>query len=97
LDGDQSITGDDNLVSHATQYYKTLFGPGTGNALEINPNMWPLAEMVTDEESDELIKPFSEEEIKKALFQMEKNKAAGPNGYPIEFYQGSWNFIKPSE
>jgi hypothetical protein len=25
---------------------------------------------------------------------MEKNKVAGPDGYPIEFYQGSWNFIK---
>jgi hypothetical protein len=34
------------------------------------------------------------EEIKKALFSMEKNKAAGPDGYPIEFFQYYWEFIK---
>jgi hypothetical protein len=25
---------------------------------------------------------------------MEKNKAAGPDGIPVEFYQHSWNIIK---
>jgi hypothetical protein len=34
-----------------------------------------------------LTQPFQEEEIKKALFQMEKYKAANPDGLPIEFFQ----------
>jgi hypothetical protein len=25
---------------------------------------------------------------------MEKNKAAGPNGFPIEFYQSCWEIVK---
>jgi hypothetical protein len=29
---------------------------------------------------------FLEEEIKKALFLVESNKAAGPHNIPIEFY-----------
>jgi hypothetical protein len=28
------------------------------------------------------------------LFQMEHNKAPGPDGFPVEFYQACWNFIK---
>lgn len=37
---------------------------------------------------------FSESEIKNALDQMEKNKAAGPDKIPIEFYQACWGIIK---
>jgi hypothetical protein len=48
---------------------------------------------VTVEDNMELVKPFYEEEIKSALFQMETNKAVGPDGIPIEFYQKSWNII----
>jgi hypothetical protein len=43
--------------------------------------------------SQELMKLEQKEEIKSALFQMETNKAAGPDGIPIEFYQKSWNII----
>jgi hypothetical protein len=42
--------------------------------------------MVTEEENRMLTRPFFEEEVKKALFQMEKNKVAMHDGVPIEFY-----------
>jgi hypothetical protein len=35
-----------------------------------------------------------ENQIKSALFKMEKNKAVGSDGFPIEFYQRCWSFIK---
>jgi mannosylglycoprotein endo-beta-mannosidase len=34
------------------------------------------------------------EEVKKAIFQMEHNKAPGPDGFPAEFYQTFWDTIK---
>jgi hypothetical protein len=37
---------------------------------------------------------FSEKEIKNGLDQMKKNKAAGPDKIPIEFYQQCWVIIK---
>jgi hypothetical protein len=57
-------------------------------------DLWPIMDRGTDQENDDLIKPFLEEEINFALFQMEKNKVAGPDGMPIEFYQKCWAFIK---
>jgi hypothetical protein len=30
-DGDKRIVGDDDLLKHATKYYKKLFGQGSGN------------------------------------------------------------------
>jgi len=87
LDNEGStIEGDAALLDHATQYYKQLFGPAPGNILPIDPNLWLDDEKVTKEDNLLLTQPFSEIEIKYALFQMEKNKAAGPDKIPIEFY-----------
>jgi mannosylglycoprotein endo-beta-mannosidase len=81
------IEGDDNLLQHAIDYYSKLFGPEESHDIHIDPSLWDELPQVSQEENDELCKPFPENEIKSALFQMETNKAAGPNKIPIEFYQ----------
>jgi hypothetical protein len=37
---------------------------------------------VSTEENGLLTAPYSEEEVKKAVFQMEHNKTPGPDGFP---------------
>jgi hypothetical protein len=49
---------------------------------------------VSIEENGLLTAPYSKEEVKKAVFQMEHNKALGPDGFAAEFYQSFWNTIK---
>ena len=44
---------------------------------------------VSSEENELLTQKFSEVEVKEAIFQMEHNKAPGPNGFPTEFHQVS--------
>jgi hypothetical protein len=57
-------------------------------------NLFGGLEQVTSQENEILCEPFSKSEIKDALFSIEKNKAAGPDKIPIEFYQCCWNIIK---
>jgi len=45
-------------------------------------------------ENDMLTDKFSETEVKEAIFQMEHNKAPGPDGFPLEFYQVFWFLLK---
>ena len=83
------------MLAHATNFYKNLFGPEVGNTFPLNPALWEDGEKVNEAKNNILCQPFSEEEIKKiALFSMEKNKAAGPDKIPIEFYQSCWDIIK---
>jgi hypothetical protein len=37
---------------------------------------------------------FTEKEVKEAIFQIEHNKALGPDVFPVEFYQVFWELIK---
>ena len=41
-----------------------------------------------------LDKPFSEEEVRLAVFQLNKEKAFGPDGFTIAIYQECWDVIK---
>jgi hypothetical protein len=49
---------------------------------------------VSQEENDLIVRPFTCEEIREVVFQMEHNKALGPNGFWAEFYQTCWEIIK---
>ena len=49
---------------------------------------------VSQEENDVLVSEFTEAQVREAVFQMEHNKAPGPDGFPVEFYQVFWNLIK---
>jgi hypothetical protein len=42
---------------------------------------------MTYEENRLLVVDFTEEELKKTLFQMEHNKSPGSDGFPTKFYQ----------
>ena len=46
------------------------------------------------EEARRLEVPFREEEVLKALNDMNGDKALGPDGFTIAFWQASWNFVK---
>jgi 4-hydroxyphenylpyruvate dioxygenase-like putative hemolysin len=81
------ITGDENLIRHATDFYKKLFGPREGNAFAIQEDFWSSEDKVLVEENNRLEMEFSEDEIKLALDQMERNKTVGLDGFPIEFFQ----------
>jgi hypothetical protein len=70
------ISGIEQLLLHATAFYKELFGPGKGNTLHSDTGLWSDEDKLTSQENSELTKPFQEDEIKQALFLMERNKAA---------------------
>ena len=50
---------------------------------------------ISEEENAALTAPFSEEEVKMVVFDMEHNKAPGPDGFLAEFYQFFWKIVKP--
>jgi hypothetical protein len=77
-DGDNIIRGDNELKKHITSYYKGLFGRPFENLMQLVESLTDDIPQVTAEENRILVEEFTEEEVRKAVFQMEHNKASDP-------------------
>jgi hypothetical protein len=90
---DINIQGTADLLVHATEYYKQLFGPGEGNKMQLADDIWSAEEKLSEADNRALLEPFTEE-VQSTLKMMVKNKAPGPDGMPVEFYQACWSTVK---
>ena len=89
-----TIVGHENLKTYITEYYKNLFGEPEQNDFSLNEDAREDIPQVFQIENEFLYDEFSEKEIREAVFQMEHNKAPGPDGFPAEFFQFFWETIK---
>src|SRR3954470_10319096 len=88
------IESQQQLKAYITSYYKGLFDAQVDDILSMDETRTDDIPQVSNEENTFLNSPFTEEEIKRAVFQMEHNKAPRPDDFPAKFYQHFWDAIK---
>jgi hypothetical protein len=76
-----------NIGRNITQFYKGLFEEPEQSLFTLVSDRTNDITQVTEKENTILTAPFSEEEVKAAIFQMEHNKVSGSDGFPVKFYQ----------
>lgn len=54
----------------------------------------PVERKITELQNGELDQDVTEEEIRLAIFNMQPDKAPGPDGFTITFYKNHWDIIK---
>ena len=85
VDDDRIVQSDlSTMGSIALSYFRNLFSSGLANfdGLEIS-----LIDVVSLEENESLVAPFSKEEFTKAIKQMHPKKSPSPDGLNPGFYQ----------
>ncbi|RVX10846.1 hypothetical protein CK203_018175 [Vitis vinifera] len=55
---------------------------------------WRRSRSLSHNEAEVLEQPFTEEEIHSALMEMNGDKAPGPDGFTVAFWQSCWDFVK---
>jgi hypothetical protein len=88
------VEGDVKLKRYITSYYKVLFGPTPTSEITLDESLVHDIPQVLAEENSYLTSEFIEDEIRKVIFWMQHNKASGPDGFPVEFFQAFWDLIK---
>lgn len=82
------------MMQIAVDFYKNLFAEEPASSVNLGADFWEEEDKVTKEENDLLLAPFSEKEIKSAVFTCYAEGAPGPDGLPFLFYQKFWDIVK---
>jgi len=82
------------MMKVAVDFYKELFAKEENSGVRLGSSFWEDVDKVTPEENSSLIAPFTEAEIKEAVFSCYAEGAPGPDGLSFLFYQKFWNLIK---
>ena len=72
------IEGLHNLKGYITQFYKELFGPPEESNFTLGNRTYDIPQ-VSPLENAFLVAPFTKKEIRDAIFDMDHNKAPGPD------------------
>ncbi|KAL6130624.1 hypothetical protein ACLB2K_069003 [Fragaria x ananassa] len=75
-------------------YFKAMFATASIDQVKMHEVVNLLQPRVTDDMKEDLGVPYSDEEIKAALFQMYPTKSSGPDGMPLVFFQKYWDVIR---
>ena len=79
------------IAGIAEEYYKRLFT--ALNNLNTDDVLASVDRVVTGEIACNLVRPYTEEEVQTALFQMHPSKALGPDDMSSFFFQRFWHIV----
>jgi len=82
------------MLEHAVLFYKNLFGFEESLGVKLGENFWDEGDKVTSQENELFEAPFSEEEIRLAVFESYAEGSPSPDGFSFMFYQVFWGTIK---
>ncbi|RVW93866.1 Transposon TX1 uncharacterized 149 kDa protein [Vitis vinifera] len=81
----------ESITEEILHYFEKLYTNPTGESWGVEGLDWSP---ISEESALRLESPFTEEEISKAIFQLDRDKALGPDGFTIAIFQECWDVIK---
>jgi hypothetical protein len=79
------------ISGHIVKYYQKLFEEQCQWRLRVDGLVF---DQILDHEAGWLEREFEEEEVRKVVMALEGDKAPGPDGFSIAFFQVCWEVIK---
>ena len=88
---DEWCNTDDGIANAVEQYFQALFTSAQPSNMETVLDL--VERLVTPDMNQQLLQPYTPEEIKRALFQMHPSKSPGPDGMSPFFFQKYWHIV----
>ena len=86
-------TNQEELETEVLEFYSRLFTHQ--EMLDPGPILEYVPAKVAPQMNDSLLRPFTGEEVRDAVFMMGASKAPGPDGLTAGFYQHHWELLGP--
>ncbi|KAL9674104.1 hypothetical protein QQ045_030374 [Rhodiola kirilowii] len=85
----------DKFTLIAAEYFDDIFRPSVdADEIDWNQQLECLRPTITEEMNQALLEDISEEEVRRAVFNLSPLKAPGLDGFPALFYQKNWGRIR---
>ncbi|XP_061999224.1 uncharacterized protein LOC133716539 [Rosa rugosa] len=84
---------DEGLEKVVTSYFSTMFTASDIDFEAMSTTLEAIKPCVSQAMNEQLCAPYSQDEVKCALFQMYPTKSPGPDGMPPLFFQHYWDKI----
>ncbi|XP_031107562.1 uncharacterized protein LOC116012214 [Ipomoea triloba] len=78
------------LMGLAKRYFENIF---TAKGVSLLDSLNTFVPKVSEVDNDVLMQPFTNDDVKEALFSMAPDKSPGPDGYSPAFFQHFWSEI----
>ena len=85
------LNNSESIKEEILRYFEKLYSSPSGESWRVEDLDWSL---ISGESASRLDSPFTEEEISKAIFQLDNYKAPGPDDFTIAVFQDCWDVIK---
>ena len=91
----QVYSGFQAVSQHLQNYYHTLLGPNAQSRSSIDPNIVTLGNTLPVTLQHSLCAPFTDAEIRDAIFSIPNLKSPGPDGFTSGFFKATWPSTGP--
>ncbi|RVW56151.1 hypothetical protein CK203_080774 [Vitis vinifera] len=81
----------ESITKEILHYFEKLYSDHIGDPWRVEGLDWSP---ISEESASRLDSPFTEEEIHKAISQLDRDKAPGPDVFTIAMFQDCWDVIK---
>jgi hypothetical protein len=88
LEGPEGATSElPKMLDIATNFYKDMFNAEARTGFSLSDGFFSQEEKLSNAQNEIMVAPFTEEEVKKAVFDYYSDGALGPDGLSFIFYQ----------
>lgn len=85
------LTEPSQIQNEFVQFYMALFGAEEEHISPLDVEAVRRGRILTDNEASSLCRPFTEVDVKEAVFGISNDKAPGPDGFSSYFYKATWD------
>lgn len=88
------VESPEEVTKAFVEYYKGLLGTDSQYQIPVNVPLMQKEKVLNDSQKTSLCTPFCYNDIKKALWSIDGNKAPGYDGFSSQFFKDSWEVVE---
>ncbi|XP_021735655.1 uncharacterized protein LOC110702256 [Chenopodium quinoa] len=90
----EMISAPNKIAETFVSYYQKLLGSDEGEVMDIHTEVIQAGQVLSESQKHAVITPFTEIDVRNALWDIDENKCPCPDGYTSSFFKQAWEIVK---